>query len=216
MYQPYYEEVARYGAEGDLGAELLQARAEYKQRTGEMFESDASYERRIGSFLEWYVLDRKISFRPELTPAELFVLQKGAGLSEGDRNRYAGLAQTRLSLFEFKKAKAEHLVMRDIVTGEKIEIFERRRPAGLDSGDVLEGRIVPWDGLLLFSDVYFVYQRDVRKEILSAAKRLKKAGASDSERIAFVHRVAFLETRAERYKHLDARKVFAELNGQAA
>jgi hypothetical protein len=218
MYQPYFEEVTRFAAEGELGPELQKAKAEFTQRTGEMFETDPSFERRIAAFLEWYVLDRKVSFRPDLTPVELFILQKTGGLSETERNRYAGLTHTTLSLFEYKKGKPDTLVLRDLLSAEKIEVFERRKPAGLEPNDILEARIVPYEGLLLFADAYYCHPRDARKEILEAARRFRKRKDSESalERIAFVHRVAFFANRSERYRHLDPRKVFAELNGKAA
>ena len=217
MYQPYLEEITRFAAEGDLAPELQRAKIEFTRRTGDMFETDPSFERRIAAFLEWYVLDRKISFRPELTPAELYVLQKGAALAEQDRNRYAGLTQTVLSLFEFKRAKAEHLTVRDLLTGEKIEVFERRKLAGLESGDLLEARLVPFDGLLLFADAYYCHPRDARKEILAATKRHRKSGTDGAAaRIDMVHRVAYFANRSERYKHLDPRQVFKELNVRAA
>jgi hypothetical protein len=217
MYQPCYEEVARFAAEGELGPELQKAKAEFTRRTGEMFETDASFERRIAAFLEWYVLDRKLSFRPDLTPAELYLLQKGARLTEDERNRYAGLTRTVLSLFEFKRGKADRLVLRDLLAGEKVEVFERRKPAGLEPGDILEARVVPYEDLLLVADAYACHPRDARKEILEAAKRHRKtAGDAMAARIDFVHRVAYFATRSERYKHLSPRQVFAELNVQAA
>jgi hypothetical protein len=213
-YQPYLEEVARFAAEGELGPELQRAKAEFTGRTGELFETDASFERRIAAFLEWYGLDRKISFRPELTPAELFLMQKGAALSEADRNRYAGLTQSTLSLYEYRKTKGDCLFVRDLFTGEKLQIHERRSLAGLESGDLLEARLIPFEGLLLFAESYYCLPRDARKEILAALKRFKKKGETD--RLGFVHRVAYFANRSERYKHLKPRQIFAELNEKAA
>lgn len=214
MFQPYLEELARFAAEGELAPELHLAKNEFTQRTGDLFETDPSFERRIAAFLEWYTLDRATSFRPDLTPAELFVLARGGSLSEQDRNRYAGLTQSTLSLFEFKKARAESLVLRDLLGGDKVEVFERRRLVGLESGDVIEGRLIPWDGRLMLSDAYYCPPREARKEILAAAKRWKKKG--DGDTVGFVHRVAYFANRSERYKHLKPKQVFAELNAKAA
>ncbi len=214
MYQPYYDEVTRFSAEGELALELQKAKAEFRQRTGDMFETDQSFERRIAAFLEWYILDRKLSFRPELTPVELFVLQKGAALSDTDRNRYAGLTQTSLSLFEFRGAKDQELKLRDLLAGQKLTIHERRHQAGLEVGDIIDARIVPYDGLVLMSDIYFCYPRDAKKELQSAAKIFRKQNPSPPDpcaRVAFVHRAAYLANKSERYKHVKPRQIFAEL-----
>ena len=216
MYQPYYEEVTRFAAEGELASELQKAKGEFTQRTGEMFETDLSFERRITAFLEWYVLDRHISFRPELTPGELFLLQRGKALSEADRNRYAGLTQTHLSLFELKGTKGEQLKLRDLLSGKKIEVYERRKLVGLEPGDILEARVIPYEDLIVLSDSYYCQPREARKEILAAAKKFRKSGPGPDDGIAFVHRVAYFANRSERYKHLSPRKVFAELNVKAA
>lgn len=211
VYQQYYEEVTHFAAEGELAPELQLAKREFTERTGEMFETDASFERRIAAFLEWYVLDRKISFRRELTPAELFILQRGQAMSDSDRNRYAGLTRTELSLFELRGSKPEHLKVRDLLSGQKLDVFERRKPIGLEDDDILEARIVPYENLVVFSDCYYCHPRDARKEILAAAKRFRKKGGDAAQRIDFVHDVAYFANRSERYKHLGARKVFAEL-----
>jgi hypothetical protein len=212
MYQTLYEEVVRFASEGDLAPELKRAKEEFVLRTGEMFETDPSFERRIAAFLEWYVLDRKISFNPVATPMELYVLARGEGYPEADRARLHGLSRTVLSLFEFRGAKAgDHLVMVDLLTNKKLSIYERRRPAGLESGDILEGRIVPYDDKLLFADAYYVHPRDARKSILKASKRFRKQKEQVVSRIDLVHRVAYLANRCERYKHVDPKQIFADL-----
>lgn len=211
MYQHYYEEVARFAAEGELTAELQLAKKEYIKRTGDLFETDASFERRIAIFLEWYILDRKISFRPELTPAELFIMQYGKSMDENNCNSYASLTRTELSIFEIISFKHEKIKVKNLLTGKKLLIFERRKPAGLEIGDILEARIIPFDDLFLFSDCYFCEPREARKEILAAAKKFRKTKSTENDKIAFVHQVEFLANRSERYKHINVRKIFAEL-----
>jgi hypothetical protein len=211
MYQPLYEDVVRFASEGVLAAELQRAKAEYVEATGELFETDATFERRIAAFLEWYALDRKLSTEP-LTPVELYT--KTATVSDEDRPRLQGLAQTTLSLFEFRRALREQLNVTNLLTGERIQVFERRKPAGLEAGDILEARLVPYDGKVLFADAYYAHPREARKFIVKAAKRFRKSESPD--RIGFVHRVAYFSNRCERYKHLSPKQIFAELEAEAA
>ncbi len=217
MYQGMYEEAVRFASEGDLAQELKRAKAEFVERTGELFETDASFERRIAAFLEWYVLDRKVSFNPTATPIELFALARGSGYSEEERARLHGLTRTTLSLFEFRGAKAgDHLSMLDLLQNKKLAIFERRRPAGLESGDILEGRLVPYDDKLLFAEAFYVHPHDAKKAILKACKRFRKQKGGPVERLDLVHRVAYLANRCERYKHVDPRQIFADLEAEKA
>ena len=73
MFQDIYEEMVRFASEGELADGLTLARGEFLERTGELFESDALYERRIAAFLEWYVLDRPVSTGTHQTPAKLYI-----------------------------------------------------------------------------------------------------------------------------------------------
>lgn len=216
MYQGLYEDVVRFASEGELSEELQQARKEYVQLTGEMFESDPSFERRIAAFLEWYTLDRVLPAGAGVTPLEFYLQGPGATQEESDRSRLVALKNSHLSLFEFKRAKEDHMAVLDLLTNEKLSIYERRKPAGLEAGDILEARVVPYDDKLVFSEAYALHPRDARKAILKATKKFRKSDGSAAERLNLVHRVAFLANRCERYKHVSPKQIFLELEAQAA
>lgn len=214
MFHGFYENVVRFASQGELDKELRLAKAEYFQRTGEMFESDTSFEHRIAAFLEWYVLDRAIKGMPTpevMTPVQLFLRDQGSHLPEEDLAKLKALCETTLSLFEFRKVKNDHVVVVDLLTNRKQLVYERRKPAGLDSGDIIEARLVPYDDKLMFSDAFTVCPRDARRTILKAAKIFRKKTGSAEDRINLVHQVAYFSNRCERYKHVDPKKIFAAL-----
>src|SRR5689334_16235101 len=128
MFHGAYEDMVRFASEGQLNEELRRAKGEFVERTGELFESDTSFERRLAAFLEWYVLDRPVSFADGMTPAKLYIDSVSERLSPEELNRLRGLTQTILSLFEFKRAKGEHLFVVDLLANRKYQVFERRKP----------------------------------------------------------------------------------------
>ncbi len=209
MFQHIYEEMVRFASEGGLGEELPRARQEYVSRTGDLFETDENYEARIAAFLEWYVLDRPVGLSNK-TPARMHIDALTPGLTTPEVNRLRDLLRTRLSLFEFKKAKDSTLHVVDLLDGAKHEVFERRRPAGLEPGDILEARLVPFDERTLFSDAFTFHPREAHKQIRAVAKAFRKQNRPEG-RVDLVHRVAYLTNRCRRYKHVDPRKIFAEL-----
>lgn len=213
MFHGLYDEMIQFASEGELSEELPRAKEEFIARTGELFESDPSFERRIASFLEWYVFDRPLgdSGEAEMTPARLFVQARRETASETELRRMEDLAGSVLSLYEYRKAKGSRLHVLDLLTQQKLTVFERRKPAGLESGDILEARLIPQDDDLYFSEIWSVVPRSARRLILKRAKAFRKSGAGFDERIALIHRVAFLTNRCERYKHVDPREIFAEL-----
>jgi hypothetical protein len=215
MFQAQYEDAARFASEGQLALELQRAKAEYINRTGELFESDLSFERRIAAFLEWYVLDRKTSMAPDYTPLELYLGKVSATCPAADRETLSGLTRSRLSLYAFRRSNGDSLRLVDILSDEDY-IVSASAPAGLAAGDILEARVVPYDGRLLITDIYYCHPRTARRVILKAAKRFRQEGGGRDARIALVHRIAYFANRCERYKHVNPKSIFAELIATAA
>ena len=202
----------RFASEGELAQELQQARQDFVARTGEMFESDPSFERRVASFLEWYVLDRPVTAVANKTPAKLYIESVADTLTTPDLNRLRDLARTHLSLFEFRRFKNGELLVTDLLSGKKHAVFERRQPVGLEGKDIFEARLVPFDEKLTFSETYAFHPREVRRSILRSIKRFRQEGGDDGlQRVALVHRVAYFANRCERYRHVDPKKIFADL-----
>jgi hypothetical protein len=220
MFHGLYEQLVRSASEAPLAEELQQAKAEFLHRTGDLFESDGAFERRIAAFLEWYVLDRPAAAAGGKRPVELYIEKKQAELASGgvtqeDLTRIQAFATTRPSLFEYKRAKDEHMSLVDLLDTNKktakVQVYERRKPAGLETGDILEARLVTYDGKLMFSEAIQVLPREGRKVIVKIAKRYKAEMAETMPRIDLVHRVAFFANRCERYKHVAVAKIFADL-----
>ncbi len=206
---PAYEPMVQFASEGQLKDELARAREEFIQRTGELFESDETYERRLASFLEWYVLDRSVSFAAGQTPADLYLTaigqDEGLGENLDDVRR---LTRTVPSLFEFKGVRKDTLRLVNLLTDEKISAIERRQLPGVESGDILESRLVPFEDGYILSETVTVLPRSARRTIKKGSKRLRKAAGDP---VDFVHRVCFLSNRCDRYGHLNPKEIFADL-----
>ncbi|OGQ92129.1 MAG: hypothetical protein A2289_05040 [Deltaproteobacteria bacterium RIFOXYA12_FULL_58_15] len=210
MLQDVYEEMVRFASAGDFADELIVARAEYVARTGDMFETDSNFESRIAAFLEWYIFDRPIRGKNH-TPAKLYIDSVRDGLTTPDVNRLRGLTRTILSLFQFKKVKGDIVRVVDLLSGEKFEVVERRKLAGVDPGDILEARLVPIDDKHYFAEAFTCHPRESHKAILKAAKVFRENGKEEG-RGDLVHRVAYLSNRCERYKHVSPKQIFNDLN----
>jgi hypothetical protein len=218
MFHPVYEEIVKFASEGVLHAELVAAKAEFMQRTGELFESDPSFERRIAAFLEWYVFDRSLhAVIPKTTPLQRYIRVLPPDAYARCAPALEAFGQAWLSVFEFKKAVHEGFVLVDVFSQQKITVFERRRPVGFSLGDVFEARVVPYENKHTLTDAVMMYPSEAYPLISQAAKKFRKkyasAGASPTpeERIALVHQMTYLANKCERYKHVDPRAIFGAL-----
>lgn len=99
---------------------------------------------------------------------------------------------------------------RDAFTGEDLEVTERRQLVGLAKGDLLEARLMPFEGQLWFSGAFLYQPREARARILAEVKRLRKAagkhGRPDVEGLlATLSRMAF---KLERYRNVRLESIY--------
>jgi hypothetical protein len=188
---------------------LLAARQDHFARYGEPHEEDHSYERRMNGMLDAYLFDHRPSPQAP-TALERFLAAQGPALPPEEEAAFRALGANRHGLFEVRKLEPGRIRLRDTFTGEDLEITERRVVAGLGKGDLLEARLMPFDGQLWFSGAFLYQPREARSRILAEVKRLKKAagkaGRPDVEGLlATLSRMAF---KLERYRNVRLESIY--------
>jgi hypothetical protein len=190
-------------------ADLLAARADHFGRYGEPHEEDRSFERRVSAMLDFYVYEwRPAPAAP--TMLERFIAEEGSALAPGDQATLGALVAQRRGLFEVKRLRPGLVRVADVFTGEVLEVAERRQVAGLEKGDLLEARLLPYEGKLVFSGAFLYHPREARKLILAEVKRLKKAAGQAGKPdpgpfLATLSRMAF---KLERYRNVRLEAIY--------
>lgn len=188
---------------------LLAARQDHFGRYGEPHEEDQSYDRRVSGMLEAYLFD----FRPTpdaSTALERFLAAEGPGLPPEEAAAFRALGANRHGLFEVRKLEPGRVRLRDVFTGEDADVTERRQVAGLAKGDLLEARLMPFDGELWFSGAFLYHPREARSKILAEVKRLKKAAGKGGRPdvaglLAQLSRMGF---KLERYRNVRLESIY--------
>ena len=206
MYQPHLDALIAFASGEGYKEELLKAKAEYFAGTGEIFEDDRAFEMRMASFLNYYIFDRPMPGSGR-TPAQLFLDQSGAA-SDPERAVRRGFVETRHSLWEVRKLAKDLVRLRDQFTGKDTDVFERRQPAGLNKGDLIEARLIPVDGHWLFSPAFCFHPPEAKKVILKELKRLKKEEPSFSTR-DFIWTLAKMRLKWDRYRNIAVTDIYA-------
>ncbi len=189
--------------------DLLAAKREHFERHGEPHEEDRSYETRVNGMLDHYLYE----FRPAAgagTTLERFLVAEGPSLAPEELAAYRDLARGLHALFEVRKIADGKVRLRDVFSGTDHDVTERRNVAGLDKGDLLEARLLPFGGELFFSGAFLYHPREVRKEILAEVKRLKKeAGRGGSPDVAaFLDQLARMALKLERYRNVRLESIY--------
>ena len=146
-YQPYLDQLIAFASSrGARKPDLLDAKAEYFQLTGEVFEDDKQFEMRMASFLDYYLFDR-VSPETEKTPAqELFELRLQSATPERGQRRSAASPRRCTGSSRCASSGKGIVRLRELFSGKDFDVTERRHIAGLEKGDILEARLIPFGG----------------------------------------------------------------------
>jgi hypothetical protein len=205
-YQPYLDQLIAFASSEQRKADLLAAKSDYFQRTGEVFEDDKQFEMRMASFLDFYLFDRK---RPESgkTPAEELLEQKSHVPDPDAAAAFRSFAETVHGLFEVRKVKPGTIRLRELFSAKDYDVTERRHTVGLEKGDVLEARLIPFDGALVFSAAFCFHPREAVKAIKKEVKRRKKE-LPETPPVELTWEAAKRAMKAERYKQIAVEKIY--------
>jgi hypothetical protein len=188
---------------------LLQARRQHFGAYGEPHEEDRTYEARLNGMLDFYLYDFR-GTGDSSTTIEHFLDAEGEALEPAEREAYRLLATNVHALFEVRKIRDGTVRLRDVFSGKDHDVTERRQLVGLEKGDVLEARLLPFEGSLFFSGAFLYHPHEVRRSILSEVKRRKKAagrgGTLDvAGLLALLSRMAF---KLERYRNVRLESIY--------
>ena len=205
-YQPYLDQLIAFASTEERKADLLAAKSAYFQRTGEVFEDDKQFEMRMASFLDFYLFDRK---RPESgkTPAEELLEQKSRDPDPEAPAAFRSFAETVHGLFEVRKVKPGTIRLRELFSAKDYDVTERRHTVGLEKGDILEARLIPFDGALVFSAAFCFHPREAAKAIKKEVKRRKKL-LPDTPPVELTWEAAKRAIKAERYRQIAVEKIY--------
>jgi hypothetical protein len=192
--------------------EIIAAKREYFAATGEPFEAESCFESRMQAFFNWYLLDR-LQGAALRTPAQRFLLEKGAELSGADKTVFLGFTKSKHSLFEIRKlgvglikVRDDLVKLRDAFSGEEYVVTERRKLVGLERGDIMEARLLPVGDRLHFSPAFTYHPRSVKPMVIKEIKRRKKASLLDAR--SFCWELERMALQLERFKNIPLDKIY--------
>jgi hypothetical protein len=207
--QELHERLLSWASAPPRDQDLLRAKREHFEEYGEPHEEDRSYEVRVNGMLDAYLYEFRLP-GATLTTVEQFVDAHAATLPPEDLAAYRALTQSFHGLYEVRKIKDGSVRLRDVFSGKDVDVTERRQVAGLAKEDLLEARLLPFEGSLFFSGAFLYHPREARKAILAEVKRMKKeagkGGAIDVP--PFLARLSRMALKMERYRNVRLESIY--------
>jgi hypothetical protein len=200
------EELIAWATPEEGKGDLLEARATYFARSGEVFEDDRQLEQRMAAFLEFYVCDRPSPRFDGRTPARAryeLALADGPEVAQAFR----ALTDTIHGLFEVRRLSDGQARLRGLFSGIDHEVTERRQIVGLLPGDVLEARLIPAGAVLHFSPAFCWHPHDAAELIKAEARRRRQQADSRTE-LDLLFDCANRSLKVERYRQIAIERIY--------
>ncbi len=202
--QPVFDELVAWATPDDRKADVIGAKAEWLEKTGEVFDDDRQLELRMTAFLEHYVCDRvapALGTTPALARYELALKTETPARAAAFRS----FTETIHGLFEVRRLKPGEVRLRSLLTHVDFDVTERRQLLGLSVSDVLEIRIVPYLGGFHFLQSYCWHPRAAGPLLRAEAARRRKTGESELE---LIWDAALRSMKVERYRQIAVEKIY--------
>lgn len=206
LYRTLDAVVARFGGH-EHDAVLKQARGAFEERRGRIFEDEPLWEEWTLAFLEWFAIDRPWDDGPSPVAR--------AHAEAGDPRERAALAAWLTSqrvLGQVRALDRGRVELVDLFGGATFAVLEERAMHGVAVGDLVEARVVGFEGAVRFGRTFVYHPRGARGAIAAHVR-----DADPASRGALLDELAALRVKVERYRHVDPARVYeAELSGERA
>lgn len=205
MESQYFNNLLEFVAQEErYNKELTLAKEEFERFAGPIFVTDRSYDARINSFHNWYILDRPLR-EQGVTPLQYFVEYNANTLAENELRRYKELDGNLHSLFELVKFGKNKTRVKDLVTGKKYDIDGIEQTQAMDPGLLFNSRIFRHEPAYYFSNYFLLHPSVVSREIRVEAKKTRKRKEDPKQ---FLFNLVLYQSRYDQYKQMEPWKIY--------
>jgi hypothetical protein len=206
MLKNNLEQLFEFIAQHIPAEQIMQAKKEYQQTTGEIYEDDNSYNTRMALFLEWYLLDNYIP-GTQKTILENIIEEYHSLWDKSHLETCHDITNNIQALFEVKKVRDNSVTVLDLFNDEKYLVDEEDSKLAFRKNDIFQGRIVPhhekWNftGYFCFHPTktqrflkaeakkIFLLQRSWQKELNGLEKELSKKEKTSSKNSKHIEKI---------------------------
>lgn len=198
----FIEKVVTFYSVEKFYDDLLQAKEIYFAKAGKATEEDPSFESRMSSFNDWYVLQYKKE-GSDRTFVEQYI-----DSHEVVSDLATAVSSFEHSLYEFcGKSFTGHHVLKDIVANKKIKLAKSHSTPSLVKGDYFLGRTATYGGEVYMFNGMCLLPRAAKSVYKKQAKVVRKA-ADPAKKEEFLFQTEFLKTKWLSYGHVNVQKIF--------
>ncbi len=179
---------------------ILVAKDEYFELTGNLSDVDEDYESRMNGFNYWYLTQRDASAGT--------LLESFLDVSDTTSDIKDALLNINHSLFEYKGLSfTKKHTFKDILHDKKFHIPQDKFHLQLVKDDIFIARTIELEGEVNLLNDISVLPQEVRSILVKESKKVRKLKDKTRD-LQFLMAVEKLKTKWRRYGHIDPKKIF--------
>ena len=205
MYQKYLDPVIEMFTTGDYYKEVFQAKQEYFEKAGVVYEDDDEFENRMCIFMDWYIFDRDLP-GIDLPPIKYYFRKNKELISAEDAEIYENFCNTVHSIFYLNKVKGDLVYLKDLFSKKNLEVMGSDINIGFIRGDIFEARLVPFKGIYEFSKGFCFHPTEMEKFILGEIKKVRYQDRARQTKL--ILQLAAMKLKHNRYQHINIKHIY--------
>lgn len=207
MLKNYYDLLVEEFTTGKYYREVYNAKQEFFDKAGVIYEDDSEYESRMCIFMDWYLFDRDLP-GVDLPPVKLYARSHRQEWDAETTKVFDDLSQSIHSIFQMKKKRlfSSGLVVVDLFSGKKYAVNDPQIKQNFSRGDVFEGRIVKYNDQFEFAKGFCFHPAEMKGFILSEIKKVRYQEKGKHTKLIF--QLSNMKLKHVRYHHIDVKHIY--------
>lgn len=205
MYPKYLDPVIETFTTGEYYKEVFQAKQEYFERAGVVYDDDQEFENRMCTFMDWYIFDRELP-SIDLPPIKFYFRKNKDLFSSEELNIYKDFCNTIHSIFYLRKIKSGTIYLKDLFSKKNYEVKDTEINMGFVTGDIFEARLIPFKGVYEFSKGFCFHPVEMEKFIMGEIKKVRYQDRSRQTKL--ILQLAAMKLKHMRYQHINIKHIY--------
>lgn len=207
MYQKYLEPIIEDFTTGDYYREVYNAKQEYFDKAGIVYEDDSEFEQRMCIFMDWYIFDRDLP-GVDLPPIKYFFRKNKETFTSEELNIYRDFCSTVHSIFRLKRLtwNRQGFVLQDLFSNKSFTVMDSEINRGFTRGDVFEARIIPFKEGYEFSRGFCFHPADMESFILGEIKKVRFQDKTRQTKL--ILQLSAMKLKHLRFPHIPIRHIY--------
>lgn len=207
MYQKYLEPIIEEFTTGEYYREVYDAKQEYFEKAGIVYDDDSEFEQRMCIFMDWFIFDRDLP-GVDLPPIKYYFRRTKDSLSSEELNIYRDFCSTVHSIFRLKRRTwtGNGFVVLDLFSNKTYTVIDSEISKGFSRGDIFEARLIPFQGKFEFSRGFCFHPAEMEPFILGEIKKVRFQDKSRQTKL--ILQLSAMKLKHLRFQHIDIRHIY--------